>query len=388
MRWRLVDAEEALVADCAAVDGLFTGPAPAPAVERYTLLGVVPAGPLVAAAPGTWLGNMYVEDATDNPMSAPLLVDLTVLGVLPSTLAPGLLDIDLEGRLHPADRAIAERRPGPGGFRLTGDRPGEARQSGDTGLVGADGVGLLRLGRCIDVGGVFRERPAPPPADVVLRGCRPGPVLAAAVRAQAEGRFRETAIIAEVYSSGARGLAPTRVQLDGRVAGAQPAGGAALDVTLVDALEEPLPAGAEAIWALWQDGGPRAANLWAGHGRDLRDAWCAAAMSHHRHRGPDRSGGAIELDGRHVTDVEGFCCAIGEAVNGPGGYFGADLDGLRDCLAGGFGARPPFRLVWRDAAVARERLAGGYDRRRWDAGVTFDTLTALLEEHGVILELR
>ncbi|MFI5910137.1 barstar family protein [Dactylosporangium sp. NPDC051541] len=371
MRWRLVDAEEGLVAGCAAVDGLFSGPLAAPPVERYTFLGVVPAGPLAAATPGTWLGNVYVEDATDNPLSAPLLVDLTVLGVLPSTLAPGLLDVDLEGRLHPGDRAIADRRPGPGGFRLTGGRPGE-----------------VRLGRCIDVGGVFRERPAPHPTDVVLRGCRPGPVLAAAVAAQAEGRFRQAGIVAEVYSSGPRGLAPTRIQLDGRVARAETGPGGRLDVTLVDALEEPLPAGAEAIWDLWQSGGPATANLWAGHDRDLRDAWSMAAMSHHRHRGPDRTGGTIELDGAHVTDVEGFCCAIGEAVNGPGGYFGGDLDALHDCLAGGFGARPPFRLVWHDAAVARQRLVADYDRRRWDSGVTFDILTGLLEEHGVILELR
>ncbi|MEU7867200.1 barstar family protein [Dactylosporangium sp. NPDC049140] len=373
-RWRLLsrDEEESEPAACAAVDGLFAGPPPAPPLERYTLLGVVPAGPLASAAPGAWLGNVYVEDATEDPTNAPLLVDLTVLAVLPSTLAPGLLDVDLQGRLHPDDRAVADRRPGPGGFRLTGGVAAEAR-----------------LGRCIDVGGVFRERPAAPPADVVLRGCRPGPALATAVRAHAEGRFRDAGFQAGVYSDGPRGLADTRARLDGRVARAEPAGAGRFDITLVDALAEPLHAGAEAIWQRWQSGGPAGPNEWAGLDRDLRDAWCLAAMGHHAHRGPDRGPGTtVHLDGRHVTDVEGFYCAAGEAVNGPGGYFGANLDALDDCLSGGFGVAAPFRLVWRDADVARAHLTPGYDRRRWADGVTLDGLVQLFAEHEVAVELR
>ncbi|WP_433203747.1 barstar family protein [Dactylosporangium sp. CS-047395] len=373
-RWQLLtwDEEESAPAACRAVDGLFAGAPPPPEIERYTLLGVVPAGPLAAVTLGTWLGNVHVEDATENPATAPLLVDLTVLGVLPSNLAPGLLDIDLEGRLHPADRAIADRRPGPGGFRLSGG-PG----------------GLARLGRCIDVGGVFRERPAPPAHDVVLRGCRPGPVLALAARAQAEGRFRDTGFQATVYSTGPLGPASTHTELDGRVARSVLAADGLVDVTLVDALTDPLPAGAAAIWALWQAGGPGEANRWAGYDRELRDAWCQAALSHHRQSGPDRPPGAtVHLDGRHVTDAEGFYCALGEAVNGPGGYFGAHLDALEDCLRGGFGLAAPFRLVWHAAGVAREHLAGGYDRLRWAPGITLDTLVDVLENHDVDVELR
>src|SRR2546421_5312984 len=53
-------------------------------------------------------------------------------------------------------------------------------------------------------------------------------------------------------------------------------------------------------------------------------------------RGADRPAGTrYDLDGRFVTDVEGFYCAIGEAINGPGGYFGLNLDALDDCLSGG-----------------------------------------------------
>lgn len=48
-----------------------------------------------------------------------------------------------------------------------------------------------------------------------------------------------------------------------------------------------------------------------------------------------------------------FYCAMGEAVNGPGGYFGATLDGLHDCLRGGSGITAPFDLVWEPPPAAR-----------------------------------
>ena len=54
-----------------------------------------------------------------------------------------------------------------------------------------------------------------------------------------------------------------------------------------------------------------------------------------------------------MTDVEGFYCAIGEAINGPGGYFGVNADDLHDCVVmGRAGAANPFRLVWHDSTGA------------------------------------
>lgn len=49
--------------------------------------------------------------------------------------------------------------------------------------------------------------------------------------------------------------------------------------------------------------------------------------------------------------------ALGEAVNGPGGYFGGCLAALDDCLRGTFGYTAPATLLWRDAATAREHLS-------------------------------
>ncbi|MGR7001821.1 barstar family protein [Yinghuangia aomiensis] len=36
--------------------------------------------------------------------------------------------------------------------------------------------------------------------------------------------------------------------------------------------------------------------------------------------------------------------ALGETVNGPGGYFGGNLDALDDCLGGTFGYTAPGTL--------------------------------------------
>ncbi|MET8355045.1 MULTISPECIES: barstar family protein [unclassified Micromonospora] len=113
------------------------------------------------------------------------------------------------------------------------------------------------------------------------------------------------------------------------------------------------------------------------------------ALAYRRSDLLDQSAGIVfDLDGRFVTDIEGFYCAIGEAINGPGGYFGWNLDALSDCLHSRWGARTPFRLVWHNSAVAREHLVAGYNRRRYEPAVTLDYLLQMLTEHGVEVELR
>ncbi|MFJ6822971.1 barstar family protein [Streptomyces niveus] len=66
------------------------------------------------------------------------------------------------------------------------------------------------------------------------------------------------------------------------------------------------------------------------------------------------------MDGRNITDRAGLYCAIGEALRGPGGYFGSTLDALRDCLRGGFGLTPPFTLNWQSVNTARTHLGDSY----------------------------
>ncbi|MGW8885175.1 barstar family protein [Streptomyces sp. NPDC055749] len=64
------------------------------------------------------------------------------------------------------------------------------------------------------------------------------------------------------------------------------------------------------------------------------------------------------IEGSEVTGLDRFWEVIGEAVNGPGGYFGRNLDAFADCLSGGMGTPDDddFVIEWRDHARSAESL--------------------------------
>ncbi|MEU4081238.1 barnase inhibitor [Streptomyces venezuelae] len=64
------------------------------------------------------------------------------------------------------------------------------------------------------------------------------------------------------------------------------------------------------------------------------------------------------LDGRQIRALEDFWRVIGEAINGPGGYFGRNLDAFDDCLSGGFGTPDDddYVVEWRYHQVSRRHL--------------------------------
>jgi hypothetical protein len=294
------------------------------------------------------------------------LEDVVVLAHRPSTTVPGTVDIDLDGFVRLQDRTDAVERPDDvDEFVLTnGDEP---------------------YGVCRDITGVFREQAEPPVPHVRLIGCRPEALLLTALGAVGQStktglhRRRLYAEVSEVAADGSVGLLTDAV-VRGTVAAGEPSrlGAGLLDVTIDSFPHEPLPTGVLDILEWWRDGRPPRKNLWAGYDRQLRHHWCGVALS--RMSGePDRPPGTTyDLDGRFVTDIDGFYCAIGEAVNGPGGYFGWNLDALNDCLRGRFGAQPPFRLVWHDSAVAREP----------DSQVPVEYLLEMCAEHRVEVDLR
>jgi RNAse (barnase) inhibitor barstar len=74
----------------------------------------------------------------------------------------------------------------------------------------------------------------------------------------------------------------------------------------------------------------------------VRENWCRRP----RHKRPvsDRKNIIVVLDGSRVTDIPSFHIALGEAVNGPNGYYGGCLDAMADCLCGRFGLKAPFTL--------------------------------------------
>ncbi|MFJ8434033.1 barstar family protein [Kitasatospora sp. NPDC094019] len=106
-------------------------------------------------------------------------------------------------------------------------------------------------------------------------------------------------------------------------------------------------------------GPPEAPGAWARLDTRGREVWLGLGRDRAcRRTHPDRPAGrTYELDGRHITDRPGLYLALGEAVNGPGGYFGGGLDALVDCLRGGYGCTAPATVRWRDADVARTHLS-------------------------------
>ncbi|MGW7435208.1 barstar family protein [Streptomyces sp. NPDC054849] len=78
---------------------------------------------------------------------------------------------------------------------------------------------------------------------------------------------------------------------------------------------------------------------------------------------------------RRAPDSTRGLLALGEAVDGPGGYFGGCLDALVDCLHGNFGCTTPATLLWRDAATAREHLSLVLAPE----GESYDLVTTVLE---------
>jgi hypothetical protein len=124
----------------------------------------------------------------------------------------------------------------------------------------------------------------------------------------------------------------------------------------------PAPAHPDALrlWDTWRAQAPVKNDLWVPLRPEERAAWLEIVRLYdaNRRKVPRIASmeAVIELDGANITDYPGFFCAIGEAINGPGGYFGADLDGLNDCLRGGFGIVPPFILRWLNPEVARQSL--------------------------------
>jgi hypothetical protein len=155
---------------------------------------------------------------------------------------------------------------------------------------------------------------------------------------------------------------------DGRVMGDYDAWDARVTLTegspdaLLTAYVGTLPGqAAEWVWDSWRAARPAQRNLWAELPVGQREAWTEVAQTVH-FRGTRQPYPAladeIELDGRHVQDLASFFCAIGEAVNGPGGYCGSSLAGMSDLLqhATRPGAQRP-RLIWRNVAVAEHGLA-------------------------------
>ncbi|NRQ38515.1 hypothetical protein HII36_42820 [Nonomuraea sp. NN258] len=390
LRWRLLDEETGVtLADITEIDGLFTDRVfpIEPSYERYTLLSCAPSGPLLATIDGTgpaWFGNLVAEGAhvPGRPVSERCeaqcrecyeimeeLLDVRVVGHRPAADGSGLLDIDLEGhRCHEDNNQGGTVAPTVSGYRLWWSTPNGSSEE------------MPAAGECRDIAGLFHERPEswPPGPPLTLLGCRPG----------LSGSFQ--AELAHVRVDGTAHTMGWGQRVFGSVVTSRPStlGDDLVDVVLDARIPAPMAANHRPLWDMWRAGGPTQPNLWAKLDRSDRYLWVRAAAIH-RIYAPDKPAGTVyHLDGRHITDYDAFYCAIGEAINGPGGWFGGDLFWLHENAIGDGGATPGFRLIWHDSEVARTHLVPGYDRKSWAPAVTFDDLVQCLTEDGVQVELR
>ncbi|WP_436952485.1 barstar family protein [Streptomyces sp. SudanB182_2057] len=167
-------------------------------------------------------------------------------------------------------------------------------------------------------------------------------------------------------------------------------GAGLVDLTVTLWCENAL-AGSERVWDLIRTRQLNHTGMW--HELDPKDrhAWLSVALwsrEYQRQGRPDAPAGQVfTLDGRRIIDRDSFYCAIGEAVNGPGGYFGWNPDALDDCLSGGWGARTPFTLHWDFSVEARARLAERVPTGDDEVSV-FDLLLDIFEQRSVSVVLR
>ena len=355
---------------CEDADDLFADPLP-PRRETYELLGCAPEGELrtaltrARAAGSAPLGSLTLEilDKSGTAVGEWYLEEVRVLGDRTCARDLSLRDISVEG-WEPDDNPFdyPQCPPLSPGYRLLGGH-GEP------------------WGTCRDLARVqlLQDEPLEPP--LRLLGCAPRGALRAALDAGEEDLGH--AKVLRIDSSGRTVQSATEGELRAWIPSAR--GPGLIDLTLEPWSERP-PLAAREVWELWGDGRPAEPNRWARCDAEGRRFWLGTALDNHDHDRQDRpSGTTYHLDGRHITDEPGFFCALGEAVNGPGGYFGWGFGALNDCLRGRWGAAPPLTLIWHDADIARTCLGG--TPHNDDSPPVFEELLAFLAERRVDVRL-
>ncbi|MFD9322392.1 barstar family protein [Streptomyces sp. NPDC060053] len=304
---------------CADVEGLFGEPRRG----TYELFGWVPDGAEVRG----WVGSRVWMVPEDRTLDAWLLEDAESLG----------------------------QHPGTDGLVLTGLDDYEGPPEGHRAPVRLHD-GYRWLGSCREFTRVLPPEQAASP--LVLRGLAPGDRLRRALTTGTRRTLDLDEAWLEVRDD--RGKPLTERLLRPKVRTWHPSSrGTDLIDLEIDGYLAPVPGYARPVWLRWLAGPPDTPGAWAGFETRQRGAWLDLV----RERGcrlehQDRPAGhAYELDGRHITDEPGLYLALGEAVNGPGGYFGGCPDALVDCLRGNFGCTAPATLLWRDVATARGHLS-------------------------------
>jgi RNAse (barnase) inhibitor barstar len=94
----------------------------------------------------------------------------------------------------------------------------------------------------------------------------------------------------------------------------------------------------------------------------------------------------FRIDGRKIRSANDFYREIGSSVNGPGGYFGRNLDALADCLRGGFGTpdNRPYEFEWQHSRLSQSYL----DKPHHGQRTFFEAIQDVFNDVGVPLHLE
>ncbi|TGZ15387.1 hypothetical protein DV517_03600 [Streptomyces sp. S816] len=277
--------------------------------------------------------------------------------------------------LEDAESPGLRRSPGTDSLVLTGLDDCEGPPEGHRGRVRVHD-GRRWLGSCREF---TRVLPAAEPSAprLVLRGLAPAERLRAALSKGTRRALDLGEAALEIRDD--QGEPLTERLLHGKVLAWRPSGYGTelIDLELDGSLCTPVPEYARPVRERWLAGPPDTPGAWTGLGTRQRGAWLDLVRERGCRRTPrDRAAGhAYELDGRYITDTPGLHLALGEAVNGPGGYFGGCVAALADCLRGTFGHTAPATLLWRHAATARAHLS----RALTPDGDPYDLFTVVLE---------
>ncbi|SDT64530.1 barstar family protein [Actinoplanes derwentensis] len=337
-----------LLGECAEIVGLFAD-IPPPRLERFTLIDCEPVNGF-GGRPER-MDAVVLETFVDGVRrSETWLEDVTVVGA-----ADGR--IELTGRV----------------CRFRHEQPAYEVPPGDGFRMGPDYETTLVRFRTVE--GVFRRRPELDTPPVTLLGFRPEPWFLdrmidresyAAAEPESTGQGRTVPLAGLRLEATIEGRASDGRLLDTSLRGifaditaVRPSSpGAGLwDVDLDQGAYETLPTAARPFWDSWLERPPTESGTWTSLAPESRSRWLSLAQAAHRHDVPGNPPGrTYHVDGRHIADVTDFCCALGEAINGPGGYVGWDLDDVGGHLNGSAGAITPFTLIWSDAEASRQAM--------------------------------
>jgi RNAse (barnase) inhibitor barstar len=360
--------EEELWAKVAGVEGLFVDVAPPPR-EVLVLRGCAPTGRLAEALADVGaqesLGFLTVEVSETGGVEWWHLVDATVIAHTGNAADPSLVDIVVGAGVPDPDWCAGVPKSPQFKLFTDGDRP---------------------AGTCSGVEGLYRRPRVAARPPLMLVGCEPVGLL---------GTLRGSVDLGQRYGCdlwaldrAGRVMNDRSVDLAIRDVRPSVLGGALLDVAIrFTNAHQLVPTAARPVWETWYRSRPTELNTWAGYPEAGRKAWLELALMvwGAAKENPYAQRDVYHLDGRFVTDEEGLYCALGEAIGGPGAYYGWNWDAVADCL--GHGVPLPFKLVWHESEVARATFA--LDHGDSSTGESyFEVILDLLRRYGVDVVLQ